>query len=307
MVSAAFSILAVVFFGMDFFCSVAPVVASPQPMTERVALVSGEVPSYPGGREVRAIAQAFPSRVQAHAVRDEQWALKVDDTWYAFAEGRFLPYAEREHWEEYVALRFYRYTIGAWRKPIITPPLEARLRAITEARNTDETIRYNGFLDDLYQIHSQREAEQRVREVRFLGYTTRVHPLVVAPLSRVADRVREAIATDTATRRFFDHIAHVQGYHWRNIAGTKRRSYHAYGMAVDLTPAHWRGGWAYWKWAADAGESEWWLLDEQSRWFVPQPVIDAFEAEGFVWGGKWLLFDNMHFEYRPEVLALSDR
>jgi hypothetical protein len=26
---------------------------------------------------------------------------------------------------------------------------------------------------------------------------------------------------------------------------------------------------------------------------------------GFIWGGKWLFFDTMHFEYRPEILILS--
>jgi hypothetical protein len=24
-----------------------------------------------------------------------------------------------------------------------------------------------------------------------------------------------------------------------------------------------------------------------------------------VWGGKWMLFDTIHFEYRPEILILS--
>jgi hypothetical protein len=34
----------------------------------------------------------------------------------------------------------------------------------------------------------------------------------------------------------------------------------------------------------------------------PKAVIEAFERGGFLWGGKWFLFDNMHFEYRPELL-----
>jgi hypothetical protein len=32
-------------------------------------------------------------------------------------------------------------------------------------------------------------------------------------------------------------------------------------------------------------------------------VIDAFEENGFAWGGKWYRFDTVHFEYRPEILA----
>jgi len=33
---------------------------------------------------------------------------------------------------------------------------------------------------------------------------------------------------------------------------------------------------------------------------IPWQVVEAFEAEGFIWGGKWNHFDCMHFEYRPE-------
>jgi hypothetical protein len=37
----------------------------------------------------------------------------------------------------------------------------------------------------------------------------------------------------------------------------------------------------------------------------PAAVIGAFEKQGFVWGGKWLFFDTMHFEYRPEILLMA--
>lgn len=30
-------------------------------------------------------------------------------------------------------------------------------------------------------------------------------------------------------------------------------------------------------------------------------------AEGFIWGGRWEIWDNMHFEYRPELLAAARR
>ena len=32
-------------------------------------------------------------------------------------------------------------------------------------------------------------------------------------------------------------------------------------------------------------------------------IVRAFEAEGFIWGGKWHEYDLMHFEYRPEIIA----
>ncbi len=43
----------------------------------------------------------------------------------------------------------------------------------------------------------------------------------------------------------------------------------------------------------------------------PLPVVSgdqaakAFERHGFIWGAKWYHFDTMHFEYRPEIIALA--
>ena len=35
----------------------------------------------------------------------------------------------------------------------------------------------------------------------------------------------------------------------------------------------------------------------------PTEIIEAFEKQGFIWGGKWYHYDIMHFEYRPELMA----
>ena len=42
----------------------------------------------------------------------------------------------------------------------------------------------------------------------------------------------------------------------------------------------------------------------QRRWTnrFPQVLVDTFESQGFIWGGRWYHFDTMHFEYRPELL-----
>jgi hypothetical protein len=37
-------------------------------------------------------------------------------------------------------------------------------------------------------------------------------------------------------------------------------------------------------------------------WLVPDsPALE--ESAGFIWGGKWLIWDNMHFSYRSELPA----
>ena len=34
-------------------------------------------------------------------------------------------------------------------------------------------------------------------------------------------------------------------------------------------------------------------------------IVDVFERHGFIWGGRWFHYDTMHFEYRPELLAIA--
>ena len=33
--------------------------------------------------------------------------------------------------------------------------------------------------------------------------------------------------------------------------------------------------------------------------------IEIFEDEGFIWGGRWAVWDNMHFEYHPEIIGVE--
>lgn len=262
-------------------------------------------PPLPGAREVAALAATFPHRVERTAVRNGEWALYMDGEWFYWADGRLLPEPLNADPSQFVSIRFYNYELGPWEPRTITPELEARLRDRTRNRRNDERVRFNAFLDTLYEVGSRTEADATMVRVQFLGMGTRVHPIVAAPLERVEARIRREMIDNQEMREFVAGLGSVHGYHWRNIAGTNRRSYHAYGMAVDLLPARWDGRWGYWQWAAAGGAGEWWNLTEDQRWHPPQGIIDAFEAEGFVWGGKWLFFDPVHFEYRPEVLELT--
>ena len=51
-------------------------------------------------------------------------------------------------------------------------------------------------------------------------------------------------------------------------------------------------------------KSNYWEWDSPMQWKnqIPQAIVDAFESEGFAWGGRWYHYDTMHFEYRPELL-----
>ncbi|AGX44790.1 M15 family metallopeptidase [Clostridium saccharobutylicum] len=80
-------------------------------------------------------------------------------------------------------------------------------------------------------------------------------------------------------------------YNYRVIAGTGRLSPHSYGIAIDLKSDK-RD---YWKWSSEKqGKTR--LAD------YPKELVEAFEKNNFVWGGKWGHFDILHFEYRPEII-----
>ena len=115
----------------------------------------------------------------------------------------------------------------------------------------------------------------------FMGHRLKVHGKVVAPLARVAGRLRRIDVGPWMNKLSGTFVV-------RNIAGTDRPSNHSYGISLDL----------------DSARTQYWRWDRPPRWHntVPRAIVDAFEAEGFVWGGRWYHYDTMHFEYRPELL-----
>lgn len=260
----------------------------------------------PGERETLALAEAYPGRVPGRENRGGEWALLVGGRWFHWAGGRMLPTEDLGHREDFVPLRFYAYYRGPRRRPDPSPDQVEALRARNRGGNMDPRPRSDAFLDGLYGFSSEAEADRTMAEVDFLGKTVRVHPLLAQPLRRAERTIRAAQAGDPGLRDFIRNISQVQGYHWREIAGTERRSYHGYGTAVDIIPRSYEGRFAYWRWAFDAGIEEWWSIPDERIWPVPQAFVDAMESEGFVWGGKWLWFDTVHFEYRPEVLRLAE-
>ncbi|MDI6619408.1 MAG: M15 family metallopeptidase [Clostridiales bacterium] len=80
-------------------------------------------------------------------------------------------------------------------------------------------------------------------------------------------------------------------FNYRYISGTNLLSPHSFGIAIDLG----RDGRDYWKWASKS-------QGEKRISSYPQEVVNVFEKNGFIWGGKWCHFDIMHFEYRPEII-----
>lgn len=154
----------------------------------------------------------------------------------------------------------------------------------------------------IYDAATRNETESHLRTITFLGRQTTVHERIIQPLMRVEAKIKRLARTDPDVASFCDTLLSADSYAWRSVRDTDSRSFHSYGIAVDILPKGWGGRILYWKYEQDKNGDTWMLTPLADRWMPPQPVIKAFEDEGFIWGGRWVVWDNMHFEYHPELI-----
>jgi hypothetical protein len=253
---------------------------------------------------MKAFAAAYPDRVGPAEFRDGDWAIPLRGVFYYYAGGRLLPEELREKAEEIDPQPFYRYVpeLPPWKEP--DPEESARFEKQAELRRTHPPRRSQDFFDALWRAHSRDESYERVKSIRFLGRSVLVHYSILEELALVEERIQTEARTNAQVRQWVNSIHVLDGWNWRSIADTQSRSFHAYGAALDILPKSLGSLETYWLWAARTN-SAWWTVPYSKRFHPPDEVIKAFEAYGFIWGGKWLFFDTMHFEYRPEILILN--
>ncbi len=94
------------------------------------------------------------------------------------------------------------------------------------------------------------------------------------------------------------------GFVYRTIAGTTNLSAHSWGIAVDIGLRFAD----YWRWGLPLDDRAATPADPAAppappyRNRVPSQIVEVFERNGFIWGGRWEHYDTMHFEYRPELI-----
>ncbi|MDR0569587.1 MAG: M15 family metallopeptidase [Spirochaetaceae bacterium] len=257
-----------------------------------------------GESVMKALARAYPDRLGPAEYRDGDWAVSIRGVYYYYAQGRILPEILRYRVSEYDPQPFYAYpaNLPQWKDP--EPEESARIKRQAEQRRLRPPKRSQHFYDALWRASTRAESYDRVKTIRFLGKNTMVHYAILEELALVEERITEAAQTNPAVRQWVASINTVTGWNWRNIAETESRSFHAYGAAVDVLPKI-SSLETYWLWTSRS-IPEWWTVPYSRRLHPPDAVVKAFESYGFIWGGKWLNFDTMHFEYRPEILILNN-
>jgi hypothetical protein len=167
---------------------------------------------------------------------------------------------------------------------LAVPYVRSTPRPVEEPAEDPGRARVTALLEALY---GRRGSRLPLVSVPLGAGSVRVHERVAPGLRRVAEKLRALSARQPSVAAALRKPA--GGFADRRIAGTDRVSAHAFGIAVDIDTRVSD----YWRWAKPG-----------ARWRnrVPPEVVEAFESEGFIWGGRWFHFDTMHFEYRPELL-----
>jgi hypothetical protein len=234
--------------------------------------------------EVFTIFQkAYPGRFGKIEMKDDDVTITLDGVRFYWAEGKILPEHDLPRREEYHRQAPYTYKKELEPVPEYTPEMKAEMDAWVKELDDIPVSRHPGLFTLIWRIYDARSADHYGRTIRLFG---------------------RGVRQDRKLALYLRTIRSVSGLYWRKIARTQTLSFHAFGAAVDVVSANPRHGETYWLWAR-ARDEEWYTRPLSRRHVPPASFVEVFEKHGFVWGGKWLFYDTIHFEYRPDVLLYN--
>lgn len=260
--------------------SAEPAVASPSPASPGAA-PAAPPDAVPDG--LRCLKQAYPDSVcsvEANAL------VLCDGTRFVYDDGRDKSAEERlrePDLEDQMAQRLAPGPATGAPPPAGHDPGRVRHQPFFEAMYGADREAVEARLTEVIWMFG--ESDRRLRVSRVHGVHERLAAVSDALMQLAPEVV--VLAADTAG-----------AYQFRNVRGTDRRSAHSFGIAIDI--ASQRAD--YWRWRKGADGAP---LPYRNR--VPLEIVEAFEREGFLWGGRWHHYDTMHFEYRPELLLAECR
>ena len=253
---------------------------------------------------IQAYKKAYPDKISEITYRNDDWAMKVYDQWYYWAGGRLLPEELVLHKEKYNPHIFNQYPADLPEFQELPIEIKQRLDSVIAERKETPLQRHAGFLNSLWRVYDRDTSWAKVKTTYFLGFKLQIHRDLLEDLADVEEEIQRRMLVDRELRGFIQSLNRIDGYNWRRIAETETLSVHSYGIALDLILPHSGRQEVYWLWTQNKGLN---FYDQPygKRFTPPESFIKSFEKNGFIWGGKWLFYDTIHFEYRPEVLILN--
>lgn len=230
---------------------------------------------------LEALVAAYPDQLAGHDGQDLIWK---DGTRMPVADGRTNKTFEQLLDQPDIKDQFaFRYPLG----PDVQPP----------GVNEDPgRIRFEPFFIKMYGDCRKGEVAKRLKPVAWLPRRGggRLSVTTVNNVDgRLAAVVKDLDELPAAMTKYL--VPHAGAYNCRVIRNTQRLSVHAFAAAIDIN---------------DKQADYWESLKNRTGTFawrnrVPGAIGDIFERHGFIWGAKWFHVDSMHFEYRPELIALA--
>ena len=288
--------LILIFFNFNFFSEVLQ--NSTKQINHNIELLNLFEVSYP---QVK-FKKSFDKKVN-------DWKIEISvneksKTLY-WANAKFLPLEELENKDSYSSL-LYHYPKEVPNPKDFTQEDIERIKNFSNPKNRTSGKGTPQFLYDLiYDIENRTTTEQHIKQFIFLNRKTNPHEAIHKKLDDVQKDIFVQAKTNIEVNSFLEKLDSADSYSWRVISDSGNRSVHSMGLALDVLPKGWQQKNLYWAWRRDIDPQNWMLLDLDRRWMPPQKVIEIFEEHGFIWGGKWIIWDNMHFEYRPEVILFN--
>ena len=156
-------------------------------------------------------------------------------------------------------------------------------------------IRYEPFFKKMYG-KNVKEVRRQLTTIRWMEKSFN-HSIQVTKINEVHKKLQSvsAMLEQLDPRIKTKYLKKKPGtFVPRQIKGTRRLSVHSFGIAIDIAVSQAD----YWRWDLISPDGK---LHYKNR--IPLEIVESFEKEGFIWGGKWYHYDTMHFEYRPELLV----
>jgi len=237
---------------------------------------------------VDAFLQAYRPLIDSVTYTDDDVTFIMGGRPIHFRDGRMLGEERLDEVEEFDPI-FYRYSLD----PLVAPPPLTNLPTYS----TD-------YLEALFG-RAEDQVRRNCRSLSFLDHNLFVNDIILEPLRGVEREIQDAARRDPEVAQWLAELNVAYSFLFRDIAKSRTRSLHGFGLALDLVPRSYGGRQVYWQWSRVQDREGWYRIPLSQRWSPPQEVIEAFEHHGFVWGGKWSRFDTVHFEYRPEILLYN--
>jgi hypothetical protein len=230
---------------------------------------------------IDALVSAYPDHLAGHDGKDLIWK---DGTRMPIADGRKRTFQQMLDDPDLLSQFAIPYPLGELKAPAVD--------------QDPGRIRYEPFFRKMYGDCRKGDVAKRLASVPWMPKRGG-RPLQVTTVNGVNQRLADVVRDlETSPSSMTPYLVPSAGtYNCRTIANTTRLSVHAFAAAIDVSTKFSD----YWEWSKRKDGGVVW------RNRIPQQIADVFERHGFIWGARWYHVDSMHFEYRPEILALAKK